>query len=176
MAGPCSRRRWDGLCVSQSRRASSSIRAWSGLKSGRLQNSPPQLLRMVRRRLQEGRQPFPNAAEFHKTPDDLGIPKTLQTVMDLQVKFLVATRQNCESQVSGIVRNRSKIGSAAGSPRSADSMDQPFFGVSLMADSHRTREQEKSELDRNTSFQECGSWRAAKWAPSSVPWISPPRR
>jgi len=63
-------------------------------------------------------------------------------------------RRNYESQVSGTVRNCSKIRSVAGSPRSADSMDQPFFGVSLMADSHRTPEQEKSELDRNTSFQE----------------------
>jgi hypothetical protein len=45
----------------------------------------------VRRRLQEGRQPFPDAAEFHITSDDLCIPKPLQTVRDLQIKFLVGT-------------------------------------------------------------------------------------
>jgi hypothetical protein len=61
------------------------------LKSGILKNSPPEILRLVRRRLQEGRQPFPNAAEFHITSDDLCIPKPLQTVRDLQIKFLVGT-------------------------------------------------------------------------------------
>jgi hypothetical protein len=61
------------------------------LKSGIHKYSPPEILRLVPRRLQEGRQPFPNAAEFHIASDDLGIPKALQTVRDLQIMFLVGT-------------------------------------------------------------------------------------
>jgi len=61
------------------------------LKSGILENSPPVILRLVRRRLQGGCQPIPNAAEFHITFDDLCIPKPLQTVRDLQIRFLVGT-------------------------------------------------------------------------------------
>jgi hypothetical protein len=63
------------------------------LKSGILENSPPEILRLVRRSLQEVRQPFPNEAEFHITSDDLCIPKPLQTVTDLLIKFLVGTGQ-----------------------------------------------------------------------------------
>ena len=45
-------------------------------------------------RPQEGCQPFPNAEEFPITSDDLCIPKPLQTVRDLQMKFLVGTGRN----------------------------------------------------------------------------------
>ena len=50
------------------------------------------IVHLVRRRLQEGRQPFPNAAEFHITSDDLCISKPLQRVKNLQIKFLAGTR------------------------------------------------------------------------------------